>query len=114
VGLRALERGFGPRVIESLLHREILVRLAKLLINLSDRFGEDDGTGMLIGVCLTHQDLANMIASTREAVSKAMSELQRDSVIEMRNHRIAILDRGALSKRASGRSSLFADGQLPI
>jgi len=65
-------------------------------------------------VRLTHQDLANMIASTREAVSKVMSELQRDGVIETRNRRIAILDRGALSRRASGPSGLSVDGQLPI
>jgi CRP-like cAMP-binding protein len=100
----------SDEVIESLLHREVSTCLAKLLVNLGDRFGEDD----LIDVRLTHQDLANMIASTREAVSKVMSELQRDGVIETRNRRIAILDRGALSKRASGPSGLSVDGQLPI
>ena len=100
----------SDEVIESLLHREVSTRLATLLLNLGERFGEDD----LIDVRLTHQDLANMIASTREAVSKVMSELQRDGVIETRNRRIAILDRGALSKRASGPSGLSVDGQLPI
>jgi CRP/FNR family transcriptional regulator len=100
----------SDEVIESLLHREVSTRLATLLVNLGDRFGEDD----LIDVRLTHQDLANMIASTREAVSKVMSELQRDGVIETRNRRIAILDRDALSKRASGPSGLSVDGQLPI
>jgi CRP-like cAMP-binding protein len=100
----------SDEVIESLLHREVSTRLATLLMNLDDRFGEDD----LINVRLTHQDLANMIASTREAVSKVMSELQRDGVIETRNRKIAILDRGALSKRASGPSGLSVDGQLPI
>ena len=100
----------SDEVIESLLHREVSTRLATLLVNLGDRFGEDD----LIDVRLTHQDLANMIASTREAVSKVMSELQRDGVIETRNRRIAILDRAALSKRASGPSGLSVDGQLPI
>jgi CRP/FNR family transcriptional regulator, global nitrogen regulator len=100
----------SDEVIESLLHREVSTRLATLLVNLGDRFGEDD----LIDVRLTHQDLANMIASTREAVSKVMSELQRDGVIETRNRKIAILDRGALSKRASGPSGLSVDGQLPI
>jgi CRP/FNR family transcriptional regulator, global nitrogen regulator len=100
----------SDEVIESLLHREVSTRLATLLVNLGDRFGEDD----LIDVRLTHQDLANMIASTREAVSKVMSELQRDGVIETRNRRIAILDRGALSRRASGPSGLSVDGQLPI
>jgi CRP/FNR family transcriptional regulator, global nitrogen regulator len=39
-----------------------------------------------------------MIASTHEAVSKVMSEFQRDGLIEVRNRRIAILDRVALSE----------------
>ena len=102
----------SDEVIESLLHREVSTRLATLLMNLSDRFGEGDGT--LIGVRLTHQDLANMIASTREAVSKVMSEFQREGVIEARSRRIAVLDRGALAKRAAGPSGLTVDGQLQI
>jgi CRP/FNR family transcriptional regulator, global nitrogen regulator len=104
----------SDEVIESLLHREVSTRLATLLINLSDRFGEEEGVGVIIGVRLTHQDLANMIASTREAVSKVMSELQREGVIEARNRRIVILDRRALSEQASGPSGLSVDGQLPI
>src|ERR687895_1591760 len=64
----------SDEVIESLLHREVSTRLATLLINLGERFGESNGLGTLIDVRLTHQDLANMIASTREAVSKVMSE----------------------------------------
>jgi CRP-like cAMP-binding protein len=31
-----------------------------------------------------------MIASTREAVSKVMSEFQRDGLIEVRNRRISV------------------------
>ena len=104
----------SDEVIESLLHREVSTRLATLLVNLGDRFGEHDRAVVTIDLRLTHQDLANMIASTREAVSKVMSELQRDGVIETRNRRIAILDRDALSKRASGPSGLSVDGQLPI
>ena len=102
----------SDEVIESLLHREVSTRLATLLMNLSDRFGEEDDT--TIGVRLTHQDLANMIASTREAVSKVMSEFQREGVIETRSRRIAVLDREALSKRAAGPSGLTVDGQLQI
>lgn len=104
----------SDEVIESLLHREVSTRLATLLVNLSERFGEEDGMGVLIGVRLTHQDLANMIASTREAVSKVMSEFQRDGVIEARSRRIFILDPGALSKHAAGPSGLSVDGQLSI
>jgi CRP-like cAMP-binding protein len=106
----------SDEVIESLLHREVSARLATLLMNLSNRFGEEDGTtiGVRLGLRLTHQDLANMIASTREAVSKVMSEFQREGVIEARSRRIAVLDRGALAKRAAGPSGLTVDGQLQI
>ncbi len=81
-------------VIESLLDREVSARLATLLLHLADRFGEtNNGAGTVLKVRLTHQDLANMIVSTREAVSKVMSEFQRDGLIEVRNRRIAISPR---------------------
>ena len=104
----------SDEVIESLLHREVSCRLATLLMNLSERFGEDNGAGRLIDVRLTHQDLANMIASTREAVSKVMSEFQRDGVVESRNRRIAIVDKDALAEYASTLSGLSVDGQTSI
>jgi CRP/FNR family transcriptional regulator len=80
----------SDEVIESLLDREVSARLATLLLNLGERFGETDGSGTVLNVRLTHQDLANMIVSTREAVSKVMSEFQRDGLIEVRNRRITI------------------------
>jgi len=104
----------SDEVIESLLNREVSTRLATLLLNLGDRFGEDNGTGTLLDMRLTHQDLANMIASTREAVSKVMSEFQREGFIEVQSRRIAILNKEALAERASGSSGLSVDGQVPI
>jgi CRP/FNR family transcriptional regulator, global nitrogen regulator len=80
----------SEEVIDSLLEREVSARLATLLANLGDRFGETNGSGTVLNVRLTHQDLANMIVSTREAVSKVMSELQREGLIEVRDRRIAI------------------------
>jgi CRP/FNR family transcriptional regulator, global nitrogen regulator len=80
----------SDETIESLLDREVSARLATLLSHLSDRFGEPYGSGTVLKVRLTHQDLANMIFSTREAVSKEMSEFQRNGLIETRNHRIVV------------------------
>ena len=80
----------SDEAIESLLSREVSARLARLLLNLGERFGETTGSGTLINVRLTHQDLANMIVSTREAVSKVMSEFQRLGLIEVRNRRICL------------------------
>jgi CRP/FNR family transcriptional regulator, global nitrogen regulator len=80
----------SEEVIESLLDREVSARLATLLSNLGDRFGETNGSATVLNVRLTHQDLANMIVSSREAVSKVMSEFQRDGLIEVRNRRISV------------------------
>src|SRR3712207_3273183 len=91
-------------VIESLLDREVSARLATLLLHLAERFGESEGSGVVLNVRLTHQDLASMIVSTREAVSKVMSEFQRDGLIEVRNRRITISSR-LTQLRLSGLSS---------
>jgi CRP/FNR family transcriptional regulator, global nitrogen regulator len=80
----------SEEAIESLLYREVSARLATLLSHLGDRFGEPHDSGTVIRVRLTHQDLANMIFSTREAVSKEMSEFQRAGLIEVRNRRIVV------------------------
>jgi CRP/FNR family transcriptional regulator, global nitrogen regulator len=80
----------SEEAIESLLYREVSARLATLLSHLGDRFGEPHGSGTVIRVRLTHQDLANMIFSTREAVSKEMSEFQRAGLIEIRDRRIVV------------------------
>ena len=80
----------SDETIESLLDREVSARLATLLSYLGDRFGEPYDSGTVLKVRLTHQDLANMIASTREAVSKEMSEFQRAGLIEIRNRRIVV------------------------
>ena len=88
----------SDEVIESLLYREVSARLTTLLLNLGDRFGETQGSGTVLKVRLTHQDLANMIVSTREAVSKVMSEFQRAGLIEVRNRRISLSPQLAKSR----------------
>ena len=69
------------------------MRLATLLSNLGNRFGETKESGTVLNVRLTRQDLASMIFFTREAVSKVMSEFQRDGLVEVRNRKILISPR---------------------
>jgi CRP-like cAMP-binding protein len=98
----------SEKTIEGLLEREVSARLATLLSHLGDRFGEPDGSDKVLSVRLTHQDLANMIVSTREAVSKEMSEFQRAGLIEVRNRRILVtpqLAMGRPSKAFSNRGA---------
>src|ERR671917_2507111 len=100
----------SDEVIESLLEREVSRRLATLLLNLAERFGEEaeedssrgreevlgGGSSTVVDVRLTHQELASMVASTREAVSKVMSAFQREGFIEIENRRIVLVNKEAL------------------
>jgi CRP/FNR family transcriptional regulator, global nitrogen regulator len=92
-----------------LLRREVVSRLAKLLLNLGERFGEqaEEAGAVKIDLGLTHRQLADMIASTREAVSKAMIELRCEGLIDVRDHRrIVLIDVPALSDRAESGLAL--------
>src|SRR5919205_4635886 len=102
----------SDQVIESLLDREVSARLATCLFHLSERFGDTSGSGTVLNVRLTHQDLANMIVSTREAVSKVMSEFQREGLIEVRRRRIIITPR-LVSTLASPGSFQHAPASRP-
>jgi CRP/FNR family transcriptional regulator, global nitrogen regulator len=95
----------SEKTIEGLLEREVSARLATLLLHLGDRFGEPDDSGKVLNVRLTHQDLANMIVSTREAVSKEMSEFQRAGLIKVRNRRISVTPQLAKSRPSKAFSN---------
>jgi CRP-like cAMP-binding protein len=90
------------QVLALLLPRGVRSRLATLLLALADRFGEEAEPGVAIGMRLTHQRLAEMVACTREAVSKEMATFEREGHIETRNRerRIVLLDRERLGKLA--------------
>jgi CRP-like cAMP-binding protein len=87
-------------LVKCLLPRETEVRLANLLPILAQKFGEEnplDGS-VTINLRLTHQDLAAMVASTRESVTKVLNEMRGRGVVEIEGGRITLKDYAALSK----------------
>jgi CRP/FNR family transcriptional regulator, global nitrogen regulator len=88
-----------------LLSREVDCRLACLLVELAERFGEEDGRGRKLGVGLSHQDLSRMVACTREAVSKAIGGFRAAGLIATpRPGSLVVLDETSLRKVATGRT----------
>ena len=86
-------------LVKCLLPRETEVRLANLLPILAQKFGERDEDGSVtIDLRLTHQDLAAMVASTRESVTKVLNEMRNRSVVEIEGGRIILKDYAALSR----------------
>jgi CRP-like cAMP-binding protein len=87
-------------LVKCLLPRETEVRLANLLPILAQKFGErgEDDRSITIDLRLTHQDLAAMVASTRESVTKVLNELRNRGVVEIEGGRITLKDYAALEK----------------
>lgn len=86
-------------LVKCLLPRETEVRIANLLPILSRKFGEDAAGGpVTIDLRLTHQDLAAMVASTRESVTKVLNELRNRDVIAIESGRITLKDHQALGE----------------
>jgi CRP/FNR family transcriptional regulator, global nitrogen regulator len=51
-----------------------------------------------IDLRLTHQDLAAMVASTRESVTKVLNEMRNRDLIEIEAGRITLKDSRALAE----------------
>lgn len=79
-------------LIKCLLPRETEVRLANLLPLLAQKFGDRRDGIVTIDLRLTHQDLAAMVASTRESVTKVLNEMRGRDLIEVDAGRITIKD----------------------
>ncbi|GGC07118.1 Crp/Fnr family transcriptional regulator [Pseudoduganella buxea] len=53
----------------------------------------------------THQDIANMINTSRETVTRALLTLAQQGIIEKEQHRLVILNRAALERLVHGDSA---------
>ncbi len=87
-------------LVKCLLPRETEVRLANLLPILAQKFGKGGGSEVTIGLRLTHQDLAAMVASTRESVTKVLNEMRNREIIEIESGRITLKNSRALTELA--------------
>jgi CRP/FNR family transcriptional regulator len=84
-------------LVKCLLPRETEVRLANLLPLLAQKFGQRRDGLVTIDLRLTHQDLAAMVASTRESVTKVLNEMRNRDVIEVEAGRITLKDPATLA-----------------
>jgi len=73
-------------------------RLIQLLLELGNKYGCASARGLLIDLELTKQEIAEMLGSSREWVSKQMSELQRRGMIFHCRDKIVILDEAGLQQ----------------
>ena len=82
--------------LEALVFRDVSAKLAEQLIKLADEYGVDDVRGKLVAMKITHQELANLIGSTRETVSLTLSQFKRRRLIVTDGRKVILSDLTAL------------------
>jgi CRP/FNR family cyclic AMP-dependent transcriptional regulator len=75
-----------------MVEKEISKRLAGLIYMLVEGMGVMTPEGPMIPTRYTHMQLASMIGSNREAVTRALSELQEAGCIEVKERHIYVRD----------------------
>ncbi len=76
--------------IEGLLFRNILGRVAKAMLDLARRSGEIHNGGLLLKERFTQQELADVVGTTREPLTRALSSLRRAGLVEQHDGRYSI------------------------
>lgn len=80
--------------------RNVTERLAALLVRLAEQEGVVTQEGYRIPFRYTHRQLGSMIGANREAVTKALGNLQRSGAVEVSDRRILVRNLKLLRKFA--------------
>ncbi|MDD5302075.1 MAG: Crp/Fnr family transcriptional regulator [Elusimicrobia bacterium] len=76
--------------IEGLLFRNILGRVAKAMLDLGRRTGEARNGGLVLKERFTQQELADVVGTTREPLTRALSSLRRAGLVSQHDGRYTI------------------------
>ncbi|MEH1950446.1 MAG: Crp/Fnr family transcriptional regulator [Nostoc sp.] len=75
----------------SIVHRKpVLLRLWQFLVWLSEKFGRDVDKGKLIDLNVTHQDIAEVLNTTRVTVTRLLQQLEEEGTVLRHKRRIIL------------------------
>lgn len=106
--MMVLLRIVNERLMESheslsrLVFHDVKGRLAALLLELAGRQGRAEDGGIRLEAPVTHQDLANLIGSTRETTTAMLNQFRRQQLIQFDRRRIVISGWDGLRALAAG------------
>lgn len=104
--LVAARRRRTERRLRNLLFHSNRERLIHLLMELLEFYGRKTETGYDLDIKLSHQEMANIIGSTRETVTVVLGELQREGLVQIARRRVHILDAESLAKQVNSEVEL--------
>jgi CRP/FNR family cyclic AMP-dependent transcriptional regulator len=99
--LQSIARRRGPNdVVADLVFTDVPGRVAKNLLDLADRFGEQERDGLHVHHDLTQEELAQLVGASRETVNKALADFAARGWLQISARSVLILDTERLRRRA--------------
>jgi CRP/FNR family transcriptional regulator len=87
-------------VVADLVFTDVPGRVAKNLLDLAARFGEQERDGLHVHHDLTQEELAQLVGASRETVNKALADFAARGWLQISARSVLILDTERLRKRA--------------
>lgn len=78
------------KIVEGLATTDVPQRVKMLLATLSERYGQRVGDSICIDIGITHQEMADMIGTTRQSVTSTLGELKRAGLVQQRRRRLHV------------------------
>lgn len=82
---------YAQQKIKNLALNDVMARTAEVLLRLGREQGRADGNSIEIMLDLSRQDLASLVGTTRETVTRTLTSLKKDGVIDFAGHRVTLL-----------------------
>jgi CRP-like cAMP-binding protein len=100
--LRALARRLRRtnEALADLVFSDVPGRVAKALLDLSERFGRPTDDGLRVAHDLTQEELAQLVGASRETVNKALADFAARGWLRLEARAVVLLDVDRLRKRA--------------
>jgi CRP/FNR family cyclic AMP-dependent transcriptional regulator len=85
--------------LSDLVFSDVPGRVAKVLVELNEKFGEKRSDGFYVEHDLTQEELAQLVGASRETVNKALADFAQREWIRLEPKAVLILDEIKLLKR---------------
>lgn len=82
--------------LEHLVFRDVQAKLAALLLELGEEYGVESEDGLQIGLKITHQEMANLIGSTRETISLTLAQFKKKTLLDLNGRTVVIKNQEGL------------------
>ena len=82
----------ADRQIENLTFKNLPGRVAEQIFLLADKYGTKEKEGIRIDIRLTHSDLAEMVGTNRESISKIISQFKSENSLAVIGNHLIISD----------------------